>query len=53
MLSKSLIPFSVDGWGCVPSLIFDLRPVMVQVMRITVETVSDFYFFGLQNHWRW
>ena len=19
----------------------------------TVETVSDFYFGGLQNHWRW
>ena len=19
----------------------------------TVETVSDLYFFGLQNHWRW
>ena len=46
MLSKSLIPFSVDGWGCVPSLIFDLRPVMVQVMRITVETVSDFIFWA-------
>ena len=26
MLSKSLIQFSVDGWGCVPSLFFDLRP---------------------------
>ena len=25
MLSKSLILFSVDGWGCVPSLLFDLR----------------------------
>ena len=25
-LSKSLIQFSVDGWGCVPSLLFDLRP---------------------------
>ena len=23
--SKSLIQFSVDGWGCVPSLLFDLR----------------------------
>ena len=22
--SKSLIQFSVDGWGCVPSLLFDL-----------------------------
>ena len=26
MLSKSLIPFSIDGLGCVPSLLFDLRP---------------------------
>ena len=25
MLSKSLIQFSVNGWGCVPSLLFDLR----------------------------
>ena len=25
MLSKSLIQFSVDGWGCVASLLFDLR----------------------------
>ena len=25
MLSKSLIQFSVDGWGCVPSLLFYLR----------------------------
>ena len=26
MLSKYLIQFSVDGQGCVPSLLFDLRP---------------------------
>ena len=26
MLSKSFIPFSVNGRGCVPSLLFDLRP---------------------------
>ena len=26
MLSKSLIQFSVDGWGYVPFLLFDLRP---------------------------
>ena len=26
MLSKSLIQISVDGRGCVPSLLFDLRP---------------------------
>ena len=26
MLSKSLIQFSIEGWGCVSSLFFDLRP---------------------------
>ena len=26
MFNKSLIQFSVDGWGCVISLLFDLRP---------------------------
>ena len=26
MLSKPLNQFSVDGLGCVPSLLFDLRP---------------------------
>ena len=26
MLSKSLIQFSVEGQGCVPSLLFDLGP---------------------------
>ena len=26
MLSKSLIQFSFEGWGCFPSLLFDLRP---------------------------
>ena len=26
MLSKSLIQFSVDDWGYIPSLLFDLRP---------------------------
>ena len=26
MLSKSSIQFSVDGQGCVPSLLFGLRP---------------------------
>ena len=34
MLSKSLIQFSVDGQGCVPSLFFDERPTMVEVMKV-------------------
>ena len=29
MLSKSLIQFSVDGWSCVPSLLFTWGQTMV------------------------
>ena len=52
-LSKSLIQFSVDGRGCVPSLLFDLRPgggggggyeveveVEVEVVRIMATSFS-------------
>ena len=38
MLSKSLFQFSVDGWGCVPSLLFNLRPNLVEVLRIMVTS---------------
>ena len=34
MLSKSLIQFSVDGWGCVPSLLFTWGQTMVEVTKI-------------------
>ena len=34
MLSKSLIQFSVDGWGFVPSLLFTWDQTMVEVMKI-------------------
>ena len=30
MLSKSLIQFSVDGWGCAPSLSFDVTTLMAE-----------------------
>ena len=30
MLSKSLIQFSVDGWSCVPSLLFTWVQTMVE-----------------------
>ena len=33
-LSKCLIQFSVDGWGCVPSLLFTWGHTMVEVMKI-------------------
>ena len=34
LLSKSLVQFSVDGWGCVPSLLFTWGQTMVEVMKI-------------------
>ena len=38
MLSKSLIQFSVDGWSCVPSLLFTWDQTMVEVMKIMVTS---------------
>ena len=38
MLSKSLIQFSVDGWSCVPSLLFTWGQTMVEVMNITATS---------------
>ena len=35
MLSKSLIQFSVDGQGCVPSLLLTWNQTMVEVMKTT------------------
>ena len=43
MLSKSLIQFSVNGRGCVPSLLFDLRPNHVEVMKIMVTSFRRSY----------
>ena len=37
MLRKSLIQFSVDGWGCVLSMWFGLRPNMVGVMETSFK----------------
>ena len=34
MLCKPLIQLSVDGWGCVPSLLFTWGETMVEVMKI-------------------
>ena len=34
MLSKSLIQFSVDAWGCIPHLLFTWDQTMVEVMKI-------------------
>ena len=37
MLSKSFVQFSVDGWGSVPSLLFDLRPNYGGLKEISPE----------------
>ena len=34
MLSKTLIQFSIDGWSCVPSLLFTWGQTMVEVMKM-------------------
>ena len=34
MLNKSVIQFSVDGWDCVPSLLFTWCQTLVEVMKI-------------------
>ena len=40
MLSKSLIQFSVDGWSCVPSLLFTWGQTMLEVMKIMVTSLK-------------
>ena len=40
MLSKSLIQFSVDGWICVPSLLFTSCQTMVEVMKIMATSLK-------------
>ena len=43
MLSKSLIQFSVDGWGCVPSCSLTCVQTMVEVMKIMVTSFKRSY----------
>ena len=38
MLNKSLIQFSVNGQGCVPSLLFDLSPIHVSTRHSWTHT---------------
>ena len=40
MLSKSLIQFSVDGWSCVPSLLFTWSQTMVEVTKIMATSFN-------------
>ena len=45
MLSKSLIQFSIDGWSCVPSLLFGLRPNYGMVKERKVKSLSPVQLF--------
>ena len=38
MLSKSLIQFPIDGWNCVPSLLFTWGQTMMEVMKLMVTS---------------
>ena len=43
MLSKSLIQYSVDGWGCVPSQLFTWGKTVVDfhVVRLPAQLVKN------------
>ena len=41
LFSKSLIQFSVDGWSCVPSLLFDWRPNYCEWSPQSCPTLCD------------
>ena len=41
MLSKSLIQFSVDGWSCIPSMLFTWGQNMVEVMKIMATSFKS------------
>ena len=43
MLSKPLIRFPVDGWGCVPSRLFTWGQTMVEVMKVMVTSFNRSY----------
>ena len=38
MISKTFTQFSVEGRGCIPSLLLDLWPNMVEVSKVMVNT---------------
>ena len=40
MLNKALIQFSIDGWSCVPCLLFTWGQTMVKVMKIMVTSLK-------------
>jgi len=43
MFSKTLIQFSIDGWTCVPSLLFTWGQTKVEVMKIMMTSFKRSY----------
>ena len=41
ILNKSLTQFSLDGWGCFPTLLFIWDQTMVEVMKIMVTSFKS------------
>ena len=50
LLSKSLIQFSVDGWSCVPSLLFTWGQSRMEVMKIMVTSQKGFHAYTATVH---
>ena len=49
MLSKSVIQFSVDGWGCVPSLLFPWGQTMTSLVAQTVKHLPTMWDTWIQS----
>ena len=45
MFSKSLVQFSVDGWSCVPSLLFTWGQTMVEVTKTMATSFKRSHAF--------
>ena len=49
MLSKSLIQFSVDGWGCVPSLLFSWGQTLPSKVHLVKAMVFPVVMYGCES----
>ena len=55
MLSKSLLEFSFDGWGCIPYLLFGLKPKCSRVIEGNVDLLQKDMCTHccIQSPWPW
>ena len=52
IINKSLVQFSVEGWGCVPSLLFTWGLVVQTVKRLPAMRETRVRFLGWEDPWR-